>query len=153
MAADSYAAVTDSVAIQPAKLRDLFPLHRLEKRCFPIDSWPMIDIVMALLMPRLVRLKVVWGGQVIGFVLGERERGVGWIATFGIDPDFRNRGIGTRLLLEAEQVLGTMSFRLCVRSSNEPAIHLYRRNGYQSVDVWRRYYKGGEDALVMEKII
>jgi ribosomal protein S18 acetylase RimI-like enzyme len=35
--------------------------------------------------------------------------------------------------------------------SNEPAIALYEKEGYRSVDIWKRYYNDGEDGLVMEK--
>jgi ribosomal-protein-alanine N-acetyltransferase len=41
--------------------------------------------------------------------------------------------------------------KLTVRMSNEPAISLYEKEGYRSVDIWKRYYNDGEDGLVMEK--
>jgi ribosomal protein S18 acetylase RimI-like enzyme len=43
--------------------------------------------------------------------------------------------------------------RLTVRESNSSAIALYRVNGYQQVKRWRKYYKGGEDGIVMEKLL
>lgn len=148
---DAAAASLDRIEILPATLRDLFAIYRLEKRCFPLDSWPFADIIAALLLPRLVRFKAVDGDQVIGFVLGERDREMGWVATFGVDPAHRNRGVGTRLLEKIESSLATPKYRLCVRTSNESAIRLYRRRGYRTVDIWPAYYRGGEDALVMEK--
>jgi nitroreductase len=42
--------------------------------------------------------------------------------------------------------------RLCVRKSNAGAVDLYLREGYKPVDLWKSYYVGGEDALVMEKV-
>jgi ribosomal protein S18 acetylase RimI-like enzyme len=41
--------------------------------------------------------------------------------------------------------------RLCVRKSNAGAVDMYLQEGYQPVDLWKSYYIGGEDALVMEK--
>jgi ribosomal protein S18 acetylase RimI-like enzyme len=41
--------------------------------------------------------------------------------------------------------------RLTVRLSNEGAISLYEKEGYRSVDIWKKYYNDGEDGLVMEK--
>ncbi len=137
--------------ILPVRFRDLFALYRLEKRCFPLDSWPLIDIFFAVLLPRLVRLKAVVDQRVVGFVMGDKEKGAGWVATFGVDPDFRQRGIGTRLLQAVERELDMPKYRLCVRKSNVSAIRLYEKNGYLPVDTWARYYKGGEDAVVMEK--
>lgn len=141
----------ETTRILPVQLRDVFALYRLEKRCFPIDSWPFMDIVLAVLLPRLVRLKAVCGGRIVGFVMGERDKGAGWVATFGVDPDYRMQGIGTRLLEAIEAEMDMPSYKLCVRQSNTAAIRLYEKHGYIPVDTWSRYYKGGEDALVMQK--
>jgi len=43
--------------------------------------------------------------------------------------------------------------RLSVRASNKTARGLYQSRGYDQVDVWPRYYVGGEDAIVMEKVL
>lgn len=146
------AEIPASIQILPASLRDLLQLYRLEKRCFPLDSWPLVDILAALLLPRMVRLKAVDGVRMVGFVLGDRDRETGWIATIGVDPDYRQRGIGSALLVNVQEALQTRRFKLCVRASNGDAIRLYQRYGYRVVDTWSRYYRGGEDALVMERI-
>ena len=90
----------------------------------------------------------------IGFIAGdvrESER-VAWIATVCVLPEYRGQGIGTELLMRCEAELTTPSIRLCVRTTNEGAIRLYRRHGYEAINRWARYYQDGEDALVMEKI-
>jgi ribosomal-protein-alanine N-acetyltransferase len=43
--------------------------------------------------------------------------------------------------------------RLTVRLSNDKAISLYEKEGYRTIDIWKRYYNDGEDGLVMEKIL
>ncbi|HUF40285.1 MAG TPA: GNAT family N-acetyltransferase [Anaerolineales bacterium] len=142
---------TDVVRIEPLRFRDVIAVYRLERRCFPLDFWPVLDVVLALVYPRIVRLKALAGERLIGFVMGEREWGAGWIASFGVDPDFRRRGIGSELLRAVEAELDTEVIRLCVRVSNTEAIRLYERFGYRPIETWGRYYRGGEDALVMEK--
>jgi ribosomal protein S18 acetylase RimI-like enzyme len=37
--------------------------------------------------------------------------------------------------------------------SNDAAISMYKLEGYQNYDIWKRYYDDGEDALIMEKIL
>jgi len=140
-----------SIHICRANWRDVRQLYRLEKRCFPIDSWPLLDIVLALILPNMKRFKAVEGQRMIGFVMGESRGGMGWISTFGVDPDYRRQGVGTMLLNTCETALGHQTVRLSVRTSNDSAIRLYRKQGYETVGSWPRYYKGGEDALVMEK--
>jgi len=144
-------AAAGSIQIYPATWRDIPALYRLEKRCFPVDSWPLIDIVFVLILPRIVRLKASDGGRMVGFVFGESRKGVGWISSFGVDPDYRRRGVGRALLTQCEQALGKKQVRLSVRASNHSAISLYEQQGYKPVGTWRRYYKGGEDAVVMER--
>lgn len=139
--------------IVPASILDLNALRKLEKESFDRDAWPLFDLIAVLTFPEVVRLKAVEEGQMVGFVAGDpRPRdGWGWIATIAVDPNFRRRGIGTSLLRECENKLGVPRSRLTVRLSNEGAITLYQREGYQTIDLWKSYYSDGEDAIVMEK--
>ena len=41
--------------------------------------------------------------------------------------------------------------KLTVRRNNRAALLLYEKMGYQQVDIWSRYYRNGEDGLVLEK--
>jgi len=102
-----------------------------------------------------VRLKAVANGHMIGFVAGELRRGdgAGWIVTLGVLPEYRRRGVGHALLRQCENQLNSKRIRLCVRKSNLPALKLYQREGYVVYTTWVNYYHGGEDALVLEKIL
>lgn len=140
--------------IQPASILDLNALHRLEQACFPKDKWPLFDLIAVLSFPDVVRLKAVEDGQMIGFVAGDERRreDLAWIATIGVLPAYQRRGFGLALLRACEAHLKAHRIRLCVRPSNEAAIQMYLREGYQKIDVWSRYYDDGEGALIMEKI-
>ncbi|MEZ0396437.1 MAG: GNAT family N-acetyltransferase [Anaerolineales bacterium] len=140
--------------ILPASLRDLPALRRLEQACFQQDAWPLLDLIAVLTWSGVVRLKAVEDEQMVGFVAGDLRPGetTAWIATIGVLPAYQRRGIGRALLRACEDQLQGQRIRLCVRTSNRPAIQMYLRAGYASVDTWRRYYKDGEDALVMEKV-
>ena len=133
-------------------MRDLPGVWALEQACFGRDAWSVVDIFFALLTPT-VRLKAVAGERLVGLVVGEAHarEGYAWIATIGVHPDFRRRGIGARLLAQAEARLATPVIKLTVRQSNAPAIALYQKFGYSSTNVWERYYAGGEAGVVMEK--
>jgi len=139
--------------IVPANLLDLGSLRRLERQSFDKDAWPLIDLMAVLTFPDVIRLKAVEDRQMVGFVAGDpRPReGWGWIATIAVDPRFRRRGIATALLHECEKNLGVPKSRLTVRVSNLGAIHMYEREEYIVIDVWKAYYNDGEDAMVMEK--
>jgi ribosomal protein S18 acetylase RimI-like enzyme len=141
--------------VVPAKWRDLRAVMTLEKLCFPDDAWPWIDLLGALTFPESVRLKAMLGERVVGFIVGDRRRseGVGWIATLGVDPAYRRRGVGARLLDRCEIDLAVPRVRLTLRPTNLGARRLYDRAGYQQIDLWPRYYRNGEEGVVMEKIM
>ncbi len=105
-------------------------------------------------MPGVVRLKAVTGERMIGFVAGDMRRveQVAWIATIGVLPEFRGRGVGSALLRACEERITLPVVRLCVRTDNLGAIHIYERYGYQRKGEWAAYYQDGAPALVMEKV-
>ncbi|MDX1379186.1 MAG: GNAT family N-acetyltransferase, partial [Anaerolineales bacterium] len=136
-------------------LLDLGALRRLEKDCFEKDAWPILDMFAILTWPDVIRLKAVEDGDMIGFIGGDPRpsQAVAWVATIAVDPRYQRRGIGRMLLHACEDRVRLPRIRLSVRSSNYSAISLYEKDGYQLVDVWKRYYSDGEDALVMEKYL
>jgi ribosomal-protein-alanine N-acetyltransferase len=142
-----------NITIEPATLHDLGPLRRLEQICFPKDAWPLLDLISVLSFRGVVRLKAVDDRQMVGFIAGDvrRTEGVAWIATVGVLPDYRGRGIGGMLLQACEAQVPVNRIRLCVRPTNDEAIRLYEKLGYSKVGEWTKYYQDGEAALVMEK--
>jgi ribosomal-protein-alanine N-acetyltransferase len=146
--------------IQPASLRDLNDLRKLEKECFELDAWPLWDLIGVLTMPGLVRMKASIDTGMAGFSAGEIKPDevdptliIGWIITLGVSPAYRRKGIANALLASTEKQLLKQAalLRLCVRVSNQAAIALYHYNGYTKVTIWKNYYPGGEDALVLGK--
>jgi len=141
--------------IQPANLLDLRALQRLEHICFEKDAWPLLDLVAVLTWPDVIRLKAVEDGEMIGFAACDPRpsQSVAWLSTIAVDPRFQRRGIGRMLLRACEERVRQPLMKLSVRVSNYGAIALYEQEGYQTVDVWGRYYSDEEDALIMEKRI
>jgi ribosomal-protein-alanine N-acetyltransferase len=141
--------------IQPASLRDLGSLRRLESVCFEKDAWSVFDLVAVLSWSDVIRLKAVVDDEMIGFIAGDPRpaQNTGWIATIVVDPRYQGRGIGTALLRACEERMSFPRVRLTVRISNDKAISLYKTEGYRTIDIWKRYYNDGEDGLVMEKIL
>jgi len=141
-------------AILEADWKDYTQLNQLEKSCFRSeDHWPFWDLIGVLTLPGVIRFKALMDGRLVGFIGGEREisKNLGWITNLAVDPHYRRRGIAQDLIIRAEAALKMPRIRLSVRASNTRAIKLYEVNGYQQVERWKKYYTGGEDALVLEK--
>ena len=74
------------------------------------------------------------------------------IATVASHPAWRGCGLGQRLmlaLLDAAMARGAASSTLEVRAGNLPARRLYEKLGYEVTGVRKRYYRDGEDGLIM----
>lgn len=74
------------------------------------------------------------------------------IATLATHPDWRGCGLGLRMmvaLLDAAVARGAALATLEVRAGNRPAQELYRKLGFEVVGVRRKYYRDGEDGLIM----
>jgi len=139
--------------IMPATWRDLKGLRYLEKNCFPVDAWPLLDLVSVLSFPNIIRLKAEINGQIVGFIAGDQRpsKDMAWIATIGVLPTYQRRGIASALLKACEEQLNVARIRLSVRVKNSPAIRLYEGFGYSQVGRWIDYYQDGSDAIVFEK--
>jgi ribosomal protein S18 acetylase RimI-like enzyme len=146
--------VVRQARIEPTGIRDFRALNTLVKACFGRDAWTWLDVFEALTFPGTVRLKASAGENIVGYVIGDRRSTqLGWIASIGVHPKARRQGLGRRLLMAAERALDTPRVRLTLRTSNQPAYRLYVALGYERVDVWKRYYRDGEDGLVMERVV
>ncbi len=142
--------------IEPANWQDLGGVMRLEKVCFSADDrWPFFDIAAVLTLPHILRLKIVLDEVLIAFLAVElhNDKKQAWITTIGVEPTYQKHGLASRLLVECEQRVTLPVIRLSVRRSNLGAIGLYRRYGYQQINMWEKYYIGGEDALIFEKVL
>ena len=67
-------------------------------------------------------------------------------------PQFRKLGLGFNLMQKASDYRsqqGLDKYFLEVRENNEKAIKLYKKFGFKTVDVRKKYYADGENCLVM----
>ncbi|MDR9432911.1 MAG: ribosomal protein S18-alanine N-acetyltransferase [Spiribacter sp.] len=93
--------------------------------------------------------------RVVGHFVLAMGPGEAHVLNLAVDPQWKNRGLGRALLrqsLDRAERLGAESVYLEVRPSNQPAVHLYRSEGFRRVGRRRDYYPtvdGREDALVM----
>ena len=79
------------------------------------------------------------------------------VERIAVDPVFRRKGIGFRLLsdlLEQAKASGIKKVYLEVRISNNAPRELYKKAGFKEIYVRKGYYAdNNEDAVVMEKVL
>ena len=97
--------------------------------------------------------------QVVGYSILSVAAGEAHILNLCVDPNFRQRGYGEKLLdelLERATSIEVHEIVLEVRPSNETAIALYRKKGFRLIARRPAYYQaseGREDAAVLSKRI
>ena len=75
------------------------------------------------------------------------------ITLLGIHPDYQGQGLGQLLLrsmLDRARAIDMARATLEVRPSNQGAIHIYEKHGFQTVGRRKKYYQdNGEDGIIM----
>jgi ribosomal-protein-alanine N-acetyltransferase len=139
-------------SIRPAERADLLDVSRIERRSFD-DAWPFGQFEEFLGEPGF--LVAVSGGRVVGYVVADtianRGQPMGHVKDLAVHPAWRGRGVATRLLdraLAVLEVAGARRAKLEVRQTNDDAISLYRRFGFEPHHLISRYYDDGEAAAV-----
>ena len=78
-------------------------------------------------------LVAVDGSQLVATVMAGYDGHRGWVNYLAVDPDYRHRGIGRRLMDKVERglaSLGCPKINLQVRVENDDALAFYERLGF-----------------------
>jgi len=149
---------SERLIIRPMELRDVARVREIDVASFSLP-WPERSFRFEITENPASRLWVAEiqkpDGQelVVGMIVMWQVMDEAHIGTFAIHPDYRQRGIGQRLLAESLLQVHEMGVRQCyleVRRSNLAAQNLYKKFGFQITSVRSRYYRdNNEDALIM----
>lgn len=129
-------------------------IAELEKICFQ-DPWSVNSIASELANRLSTWLVAVENGTVCGYVGSQSVLDSADMMNIAVHPEYRNRGIACVLVSELIALLknqNVISLMLEVRVSNESAINLYKKLGFEIVGKRPRYYHNPrEDAYIMRK--
>ena len=114
------------------------------------EAWTRAQVRDSLAMPTTHALLIQAGspapgveGDTVGFTLSRQGADEEELLLIAVDPDFRGRGMGTRLianLAKASKARGVRRLFLEMRANN-PAQNLYRRSGFKPIGVRPSYYR------------
>ena len=152
------------VTIRDAERSDLESVVNIERAAFD-QPWPYTaferflgesGFLVAVDGESAARRSRTDADAVVGYVVGDVTpnfgRDIGHVKDLAVADAARRRGIGRSLLGQALVTLavdGAEVVKLEVRESNDPARTLYRDVGFEIARRVPRYYRDGEDALVM----
>lgn len=137
-----------------------FPqLYAIEEACFtPPLRFSRAYMRQLLRSPECVTWLAEDDKQLAGFAIiewsGAPGEIVGYIQTLEVSPAFRRRGIGLALLRRMEfsaRKAGAAQIWLHADVENQPAIRLYRAEGYEQQGRHENYYGGARAAEIYRK--
>jgi ribosomal-protein-alanine N-acetyltransferase len=147
--------MTPPIEIRRLTYADLPQVIAIERRAFP-TPWSLAMFVLELSKPSGICLTALLDGRVVGYLVCSRYDVVWHVMNIAIDPERRRQGIATALLehLFAQADRPGEQYTLEVRTSNDPAIALYEKFGFESSGLRPGYYHDNkEDALIMWRTV
>lgn len=127
---------------------------QLEAICFS-DPWSERSVASELNNKLAFWLVAEEDGRVAGYVGSQTVIDESDVMNVAVHPDFRRQGIAETLmvqLVDALKEMGSHCLTLEVRASNDPAIALYEKLGFEEVGRRKNYYRNPkEDALILRK--
>ena len=144
------------IELRYLKLRDLGAIERIERRSYP-TPWSRSMFAGELTKSSSLCLGAYESetDELVGYLIISRYVDAWHVMNVAVAPEYRRRGIATRLLERLFELTagdGCRGYTLEVRVSNRSAIKLYEQLGFKARGIRRGYYTDNrEDALIMWK--
>jgi [ribosomal protein S18]-alanine N-acetyltransferase len=146
----------ESIRIRRFKASDLPSILKIEKTSFGPDAWPpKLFREYARACPKLF-LVAAAGRRIVGYSIACIARQAAELASIAVLPEFRGRGVATRLLKALMNKIrreGIASMWLMVRSDNKTAAALYRKLGFVRTSRVPGYYEDGSPGTRMRAAV
>jgi ribosomal-protein-alanine N-acetyltransferase len=141
-----------AIEIRTLGLGDLDAIEAIEKRAYR-TPWSRSMFASELAKPTSICLGAFEGERLMGYTINSRYVDAWHVMNVAVDPEYQRRGVASQLLERLFELTADderRGYTLEVRVSNQDAIHLYEKLGFEPRGVRRGYYTDNrEDALIM----
>jgi ribosomal-protein-alanine N-acetyltransferase len=150
--------------LRPFKPSDLEGVIRINRESLPENYTALFFMNLYKRFPETFIVAEA-NREIVGYIMCRIETGIpsfkllgitrrGHVISIAVLPRHQQKGIGYALMREATQAMVNYKAKECyleVRTSNIPAVELYKKLGFEIARTARNYYANGEDAFVMAK--
>lgn len=146
------------IIIREAHLGDLPPILEMEHLCFAEDSFSSAQFVYLITKGKGAFYVAETGGKPVAYLslsFNSRTHNLR-IYSIAVHPDCRGLKLGQLLMdktFEYAREHKARKISLEVKVTNQPAIGLYRKNGFEATHIICKYYHDGSDAYKMQRAI
>jgi ribosomal-protein-alanine N-acetyltransferase len=144
------------IKIETATIKSLDELYKIEQQCFDEEAFSKQQINYLLTDYNTIALLAKVSFEIAGFIIAEiesQENQYAHIVTLNVAPNYRHKGVATKLLQELETLCRERCLGDCcleVREDNHAAIKLYHKLSYQTMSKLQKYY-GKKHGLYLKK--
>ncbi|HYA77771.1 MAG TPA: ribosomal protein S18-alanine N-acetyltransferase [Verrucomicrobiae bacterium] len=147
------------IKIETASIRLLDKLCEIENQCFEQEAFTKRQLAYLLTDYNTIALVAKADADVAGFIVSqveiEADTLYGHIITVNVAPNYRRKGIATKMLKEIEQIFEEKGINEChleVREDNFAALKLYQNCSYRKIVRLEKYY-GDKHGLFLKKTL
>ena len=144
------------VKLRNFQLPDLKRVREIEKSSFTLDAYSEERFENLYKKHPDDFIVAEKNNNIVGYIIAYENGGFLDFNSMAVDKKYRGLGIGRLLvnfILERFKKRGLKKASLEVRPTNETALSFYQNLGFKISGIIKNYYKDGEDAYRMEKII
>jgi ribosomal-protein-alanine N-acetyltransferase len=157
-------SLQETYSIRKFSMNDLQSVTQINRSCLPENYTDFFFIDLYKRFPETF-IVAEEAGQVVGYIMCRVEVGLsgfglsglvkkGHVVSVAVSPEHRHKGVGEGLVskaLEAMKLYNAKQSYLEVRVTNDEAIKLYKKLGFEVTRTMHGYYADGEDAQVLTK--
>ncbi len=126
-------------------------VHEIEKACFT-THWSINSFRGELENPNAHYFVAIIDDKVVGYggmwyIINEAH-----ITNIAVDPNYQKKGVASEILkaiIKKSHELEIIGVTLEVRESNEAALKLYEKFGFENEGIRKNYYENNENAIIM----
>lgn len=147
--------MTQNLKITPMNFRDVPEVAELERECFFSAAWSEKSLLESISKEENYFVCARFGKDFAGYA-GMYEAGKeGYICNIAVKEKLRKMKVGTALLenlIDYSRKMNLEFLSLEVRESNEAAINLYAKLGFENLGIRKNFYEmPKEHAVIMTK--
>ena len=154
----------ETYSIRKFNMNDLQGVMQINRTCLPENYTDFFFLDLYRRFPETF-IVAEQDGEVVGYIMCRVEVGLsglglgglikkGHVVSIAVSSEHRRKGIGEALVskaMEAMKLYNAKQSYLEVRVTNDDAIRLYKKLGFEVSRTMHGYYADGEDAHVMTK--
>lgn len=157
--------MTDEFRVRKFAVDDLGSVTKINRVCLPENYTDYFFVDLAKRFPETF-IVAENQGEIVGYLMCRIEVGLsnfglgglvkkGHVVSIAVLPEHRRKGIGGAVVKESmgkmQAVYNAKQCYLEVRITNESAISMYKKLGFEITRTIKGYYADGEDAYVMSR--